>query len=62
MELGKKEIRIQAEQFLGYFSKFKDRGLNEAFRFRAESKDFDKETERAIRREVDRTLKKREQS
>jgi hypothetical protein len=61
MELGKKEVRIQAEQFLGYFSKFKGRELEEVFRFWAESKDFDMETEKAIRREVDRILKERGQ-
>lgn len=61
MESGRKEVRIQAEQFLGYFSKFKDRELDEVFRFWAESKDFNKETERAIRREVDRIIKQRKQ-
>lgn len=59
--MSKKDIRGQAEQFLGYFSRLKDRNLNDAFRFWAESKDFDKETERAIRREVDRIIKQRKQ-
>ena len=59
MELSKKDVRFQAEQFLGYFSKFKDADLDERFRFWADSKDFDKETERAIRREVDRLIRQR---
>jgi hypothetical protein len=59
MELSKKDVRIQAEQFLSYFSKFKDTDLDERFRFWADSKDFDKETERAIRREVDRLIRQK---
>ncbi len=59
MELSKKDVRFQAEQFLGYFSKFKDADLDERFRFWADSKDFDKKTERAIRREVDRIIRQK---
>ena len=51
--MSKKDIRAQAEQFIGYFSRLEGRRLNDAFRFWAESKDFDKETRKAIRREVD---------
>lgn len=57
MNLSKKDIRVQAEQFLAYFSRLKDRKLDDAFRFWAGSKDFDKRTKKAIRREVDRILK-----
>jgi len=53
------DIRIQAEQFLDYFSRLKDENLNDAFRFWAEGKDFDSEVERAIRREVEMILKQR---
>ena len=55
----RKEIKNQAEQFLDYFSRLKDENLNDAFRFWAEGKDFDRETEQAIRREVDRILKQK---
>ena len=58
--MSKKDIRAQAEQFIGYFSRLEDKKLEDAFRFWAGSKDFDKETERAIRREVDRILKAEE--
>ena len=55
----KKEIKNQAKQFLDYFSRLKGGNINDAFRFWAEGKDFDRETERAIRREVDLVLKQR---
>lgn len=51
------DIRIQAEQFLDYFSKLKGENLNDAFRFWAEGKDFDEETKRTIRMEVNTILK-----
>lgn len=57
----KKEIKNQAEQFLDYFSRLKGENLNDAFRFWANGKDFDRETEQAIRREVDMALKQRGQ-
>ncbi len=56
------DIRVQAEQFLDYFSRLKDENLNDAFRFWAAGKDFDRETEQAIRREVDRIIKQRGQA
>lgn len=59
MELNKKDRKIQAEQFLGYFSKFKDADLDERFRFWADSKDFDKDTEKAIRYEVDKIIRQK---
>jgi len=59
MELDMKDIRFQAEQFLGYFSKLKDADLEERFRFWADSKDFDKDTEKAIRHEVNKIIKRK---
>lgn len=56
-----REIKIQAEQFLGYFSRLKDKTLEDAFRFWAGSKDFDRQTRKAIRREVGRILKQKRQ-
>lgn len=53
------DIRIQAEQFLDYFSRLKGKNLSDAFRFWADGKDFDRETEQAIRREVDMVLKQK---
>jgi len=50
------DIRIQAEQFLDYFSKFKGEGFNKIFGYWAESKDFDEETKKSIRMEVDKIL------
>jgi len=55
----KKEIKNQAEQFLDYFAKFKGKGLDEIFGIWTESKDFDEETKRGIRREVEMILKQR---
>ena len=49
MNLNRKDIRIQSEQFLAYFYKFEDRRLNEAFKFWSKVKGFDKKTESAIR-------------
>lgn len=53
------EILIQAEKFLGYFRKFASAALSNTFKQWAESKDFDKKTERAIRREVDRMIRRK---
>jgi len=50
------DIRVQAEQFLDYFSRLKGENLSDAFRFWVEGKDFDEETQRAIRTEVDTNL------
>ncbi len=61
MGLNRTDIRVQAEQFLGYFSKLKDGELDEVFKFWAKSKDLDKETERAIRMEVEKILTQRRQ-
>ena len=57
----KKEIRIQAEQFLDYFSRLKGESLSDAFRFWADGKDFDRDTEQTIRMEVDKMLMQRRQ-
>jgi len=57
MILTHEDIERQAEQFLGYYAKFKGEKLGNVFRFWADSKDFDKETKEAIRREVKRLLK-----
>ena len=53
------DVRIQAEQFLDYFSRLKGESLSDAFMFWVEGKDFDSEVERAIRREVEMILKQR---
>ena len=59
INLNKKNIRIQAEQFLSYFSKFDNAKLDAVFSSWVESKDFDKATEKAIRSQVNRIIKRR---